>query len=130
MDQINMMDMNKISKLGYGKNTKTEKVKHYEFKKTFDYNETIQFDSRSDLELKYEFAKEFARRFVEDDVIQIRTEKSPYDFKTTISAAMNVTEPGINYINVDDYYFLAYGKKWSFKDVEYALEVAFPERLI
>jgi len=81
-------------------------------------------------EIKYRFASDFAKHFLADGVINIRSHVSPQDFRTKYEATMSVAPEGMSHIVRPSEKFIHRGIKWSKDDIREALEYTFPERLL
>jgi len=81
-------------------------------------------------QIKMEFSREFARKFIEDNIIQIQEESRMYDTSTHFSARMTVAENGLTNVVQDGFIFKAYGLDWTESQIQEALKNTFPEELL
>lgn len=97
------------------------------------YEVSDEFSRQSnidEIEIKYEFAKVFARELVEKNLIEIQKSQDPYRLNTKYEAQLTVAEPGITAVEVDTYFYEVQGHRFTHKDIEKAVLDAWPEKFL
>jgi len=82
-------------------------------------------------ELEHEFAIEFAREFIKDNIITIEKAHDLYDYSGyKFRAAMTVSKAGMSHVAKKYDVFHAFDQRWSEDEVRKALEYTYPERFL
>ena len=80
--------------------------------------------------LETEFANLFAKKFIEDGIIQIQERVQANPFDRVYDAEMNVAQGSISTLVLPSKMFFAHDQEWSERDIIEALKETFPERLL
>lgn len=114
---------------GWGSSQTTKSVKKYEVHYEYDRYKQVMTNIPEEL-IKRDLAYKLGIAIIENNLAEFEKIFHPENFKETISASINIADPGIKFANLEQKYFKVQDEKFSNDELVEAVKHYYAERLI